>query len=191
MARGSDNIVPQLIIVEGSAPSVTATGTYPGIPSGDQALFIDSADHTVKLVNHSGTVTPVGSGSLTNASAQLASDVTMTTVDTFYDGPSVSLVAGTWLVTATATFVSAAGGAELVTLKAWDGTTAFASTEGQTAAASAPLSMSLVGVVSPGSTTTYKISAAWHAGATMTMKAATPNNGAGNNATTIVAIKIG
>lgn len=62
MARGSDNLFPQILIVEGSAPSVTASGTYPGIPTGDQALFIDSADHLPKLVNHAGAVAVLGGG---------------------------------------------------------------------------------------------------------------------------------
>lgn len=60
----SDNLSPSLLIVEGSAPSQTPSGTYPGIPSGDQRLFIDSADHKLKRVNHSGTVTNLEAGTL-------------------------------------------------------------------------------------------------------------------------------
>jgi hypothetical protein len=52
--RASDNPFASLLVVEGSAP---------GSPSaGDQRLFIDSADHVLKLKDSSGTVTPVGSG---------------------------------------------------------------------------------------------------------------------------------
>lgn len=54
MTLASDNKFPKLIITEGSAPSSPAAG--------DQKLFIDSADHLLKLKNSAGTVTAVGGG---------------------------------------------------------------------------------------------------------------------------------
>jgi hypothetical protein len=50
---------------------------------------------------------------------------------------------------------------------------------------------SLVAVVQPGSTTTYKISSANTFDTSGTVKAAMPENGAGNNATRLVAVKLG
>jgi hypothetical protein len=54
MAIGSDNAFPKLILVEGSAPASPAAGR--------QDLFIDSADHHLKRVNSSGTVTDLEAG---------------------------------------------------------------------------------------------------------------------------------
>lgn len=61
MAKASDNKFPKLIVTEGATPSNPA--------SGDQKLFIDTADHKLKRVNSSGTVTTIegggGGGSIT------------------------------------------------------------------------------------------------------------------------------
>jgi hypothetical protein len=57
MAKASDNQFPKVLITEGAGPSSPA--------SGDQALFIDSADHKLKRKNSSGTVTTIeASGSV-------------------------------------------------------------------------------------------------------------------------------
>jgi hypothetical protein len=61
MGKVSDNANPKLILVEGTTPS--------NPPAGQQKLFIDSADHKLKRLNSSGTVTTVeggGSGSFTS-----------------------------------------------------------------------------------------------------------------------------
>lgn len=55
MTIASDNEFPKLILVEGDTP-VTPS-------SGQQKLFIDSADHKVKRIDASGTVMAVGSSS--------------------------------------------------------------------------------------------------------------------------------
>lgn len=54
MTKASDNAFPSLLITEGSAPSSPSAG--------NQRLFIDVADHLVKVKNSSGTVTSVGGG---------------------------------------------------------------------------------------------------------------------------------
>lgn len=53
MTKASDNLFPKVLIVEGTAPSSPS--------SGDQALFIDSADHKLKRKNSSGAVTTIES----------------------------------------------------------------------------------------------------------------------------------
>jgi hypothetical protein len=51
----SDNPVPSLILVEqASAPSQTPSGEYPGIPSGDDRLYLSSVDHGLYRVDSSG-----------------------------------------------------------------------------------------------------------------------------------------
>lgn len=55
MTKASDNEFPSLLVKEGSAPASPA--------SGDQRIFIDSADHHFKRKNSSGTVTDLESGS--------------------------------------------------------------------------------------------------------------------------------
>lgn len=60
MAKGSDNKFPKVIITEGSVPSSPT--------SGDQKLYIDSADHKLKRVNSGGTVTTIEtSGAISGA----------------------------------------------------------------------------------------------------------------------------
>ena len=52
--KASDNPFASLLVVEGAAPTSPSAG--------DQRLFVDSADHLLKLKNSSGTVTPAGGG---------------------------------------------------------------------------------------------------------------------------------
>jgi hypothetical protein len=54
MTKASDNIFPKVLFLEGSAPSSPS--------SGDQALYVDSADHRVKRKNSGGTVYGVDGG---------------------------------------------------------------------------------------------------------------------------------
>jgi hypothetical protein len=54
MAKASDNPFPSVLVVEGSAPASPSAG--------NQRLFVDTADHKLKRVNSSGTVTTVEGG---------------------------------------------------------------------------------------------------------------------------------
>lgn len=188
MAKGSDNPFPSVLLVESSAPATPS--------SGDQRLFIDIADHTPKLKDSTGAVTALGGGSggsggsLSHASDQLSADVTMASANTFYDGPSVSLAAGTWMLIGGIT-VEEPGAIGFITAKLWDGASAIAaSAESQASSAAWLVPMQLSGIVSPSATTTYKISAACtSAGASI--KAAAPDNGAGNSAAYLYAVKVG
>jgi hypothetical protein len=128
---------------------------------------------------------------LTNSITLKSSDSTMTSNTAFVDGPTVSCVKGTWLLLACCTVVCGTTAGTL-TGKLWDGTTVISSSETRQVASQAS-SITLAGVVSPGSTTSYKMSVATTTGATnaSTLKAAAVNNGAGNNATWITAVRIG
>jgi hypothetical protein len=108
-----------------------------------------------------GTITGSGTlaASLTSSSSALGADVTLTSSSTPSDGPSLSLAAGTWLVIAYAT-VQCTGNTQ-VFARLWDGTTTFAST-GFTLTGGSFLdytNICMSAIVTPGSTTTYKISA--------------------------------
>ena len=133
---------------------------------------------------------------LTTASAQLGSNVTMTNANTWYDGPSVSLAAGTWIVICVLTCTPSTGvsnAAGKATGRLWDGTTTYASTEGNNyigaSGTAGPTPLPMVAIVTPGSTTSYKGSAAATQGGS-TLHAAAPDNGVGNNASTIVAVRL-
>lgn len=120
------------------------------------------------------------------ASAQLASPVTMTSANTFYNGPSVSLAAGTWLIIASVQ-VDLPGAAN-VTVKLWNGTTVYASGEMQVGGGYNQ-QIAIGYIVTLGTTTTVKISVASN-GTGCSILAAAPDNGAGNNASSIFAVTV-
>ena len=120
----------------------------------------------------------------TTASNLLAADVTLTNANTYYDGPSVSLGAGTWLVLGA---ISGDDGvtASIFTAKLWDGSTVWAS--GQ--ANGYDVNIAVGATVALGGTTTVKISVATTS-TSGKIKAATVVNGAGNNASWLTAVQI-
>lgn len=143
---------------------------------------------TISGTSPSATATING---LTNSTNKLSGDVSMTTANTFYDGPSLSLAAGTWMLFGCVLCTCAAFATDF-TGKLWDGTTVIASVQSprNAAAASVTAMLPLSGIVTLGSTTTIKISAAGNNN-TCIMRAAAQVNGAGNNAAYLNAVKIG
>lgn len=179
-------------LLHGSGVPSTTYASGPPVVTTDYAIYQDTATGLMYVWNifTASWVALVGTGAPTSANAKLTADVSMTTANTFYDGPSVSLVAGTWDISATCSFVGRAGGNDNITAKVWDGTTVYSSSEVETTGASGPGATSTPRtIITLASTTTLKVSAATLYGGT-TMKAATLDNGAGNNATQITAIKI-
>jgi hypothetical protein len=128
------------------------------------------------------------SGSLTSQSADLGTGVTMVSANTYYDGPTITLAAGTWLIVGQVTIEDGAGTGGRNTAKLWDGTTVSSSLE-SSAPAGASIGMTLSGIVAPTGSTTYKISAA-SSQASHTIRATAPTNSAGTNASHISAVKI-
>lgn len=166
-----------------------------GLRNTGDMLYRDSTGVTRLVVGSSaqalfgGTVpqwAALPSPSLSYVEAALGGNVTMTNANQYYDGPSVGLTAGTWLLVGTVTLT----GPDNTTAKLWDGTTVEASAETVIdGAISQEGSLSLSGIVVLGSTTTMKISVAGdRAGGTIL--AAAPDNGAGNNASHLRAVKI-
>ena len=133
-----------------------------------------------------------GGGSLTSSQASLATDVQMPTSNTWYDGPSLSLGAGTWLINTHTTLARTATTALTYFNRVTTGTVHYASSsQYQASVANHTVSIGLSAVITLASTTTIKIQSTSNAGATsVLMKAATLANGSGNNATQITAVKI-
>lgn len=148
-----------------------------------------------------GTLTDLGGGTvkytastlsgLSSAEAFLGADVTMTTVNTYYDGPTISLGVGTWLILASMEFTDTASAAHM-TAKLWNGTTVLTSGQTIVVAASYGALMTLTGLrVIASGTEAWKMSGANGTNSTSgRIKAAALLNGAGNNATSIRAIQI-
>lgn len=136
-----------------------------------------------------GTWLPVVLGSsgasLTTVEASLASDVSMSSGGTWYDGPSVSLTTGTWLLVASVT-IRLDSGAYLVG-KLWDGTNVEASGQ-HDAANPTNIQMGLGGNVTVSSTTTWKVS--FVASTSGTIRATTIAQPTGQ-ASKLVGIKVG
>lgn len=128
------------------------------------------------------------STALTSTSSFLGADVAMASANTNYDGPSVSLAAGTWFVVATAALKSPAGACDSM-FRLWDGTTVAATAGGWITGGGFINTSTCAAIVTPGSTTTYKITAQADA-ANAAIAAANINGGGGNKATGIVAVKI-
>ena len=129
---------------------------------------------------------------ITNATAALASDVALSVSNQWYDGPSISLSAGTWLVMAHATHNRAATTAATRFLRITNKTTHYASTsEYHPSVNPNSANLFVAATVVLASTTTIYIQAATSVGSTAELlKAATATNGSGNNATQINAIKL-
>lgn len=148
---------------------------------------------TADLSSREDHVHPAGAVSLpapiTNV---LSADVAMANANQYYDGPAVTLSAGTWLLVGRVLY-DGAGNSTLGTAKLWDGTTVAASAEqGIAGVASAlryiELSLQATVVIASG-TPTWKISVAGN-GSTTAILAAAPTNSAGNNASGLYAIKL-
>lgn len=124
--------------------------------------------------------------------AQLGADVPMPTANTFYDGPSISLGASgeRWLLQGTVT-ISNTDTNNYLTVKLWDGTTVYASTE-VAADGNTIVTASLVGITPALSgAITAKISVAPKTSSVdPVIKAACVDNSAGNNASTLTAVQL-
>lgn len=124
--------------------------------------------------------------------AAVSADVALTTSNTWYDGPSVSLSAGTYFVIVQLQHWRTATTAENIFGRLTNGTTHYAS--GQfyhPSVAGAGSHLTLIAKITLAATTTIKGQLTSSAGAsTSAIKAAMTANGAGNNASQIIAIRL-
>jgi len=121
------------------------------------------------------------------SSNYLTADVTMTSANTPYDGPSLSLVAGTYYLSGQITITAANNGTQ--TVKLWDGSTVISSTQAYQVTNSNN-SISIAGFVTLATTTTIKITAlADFTGAVMRATPTINGTGCTNTASYLLAIK--
>jgi hypothetical protein len=157
-------------------------------PAGETGPKGDKGD-----TGNTGLTGPAGpAGSFVSLTASLGADVQLPSSNTFVDGPSLVLPAGTWLVTGTATFQRNATTAVHWIARLSDGTNHHASSQtyqGSVSGHTASIPLSAIIVLA--AQTTIKLQGAISVGSTTSlMKAATPNAASGNNATRINAVKI-
>jgi hypothetical protein len=128
--------------------------------------------------------------SLSSASAFLASNLTMSAANTWYTGPQVTLASGTWLVMASATIGRTTTTAGNYNIRISNGTTHYASVQQYHASvANNYAALSCNAIITLTASTTIGLYASGTL-ASDVLRADTPNNSSGNNATGIVAVKI-
>ena len=133
--------------------------------------------------------------SLSTAEAGVTSDVSMSAANTFYDGGSVTLAAGTWMIVSNATVESPNNTAFKVTGKIWDGSTVYSAAEGAIGSMGGSskgyVNFSMNSIITLSATTTVKASYTSTA-ASCLLKAAPGDNNSGTNGktTSIRAVRI-
>lgn len=201
-SAGNSRIDRIVLRKDWSAQTVRITriaGTQGGAPSAPAMTQVAGTTWDMPLatalINDAGTILVLDERQFlpltaNTAESSLAADVPMSVINTYYDGPSVVLGPGTWLLTGTVT-VEYGTVNNNVTAKLWNGTTVEASTEAAVhTVAQLQLSLSLSGIVTIASgTETWKISVA-NQRTDGNILAAAPTNGAGNNASFLRAIRI-
>lgn len=156
------------------------TGASLTDPNADRIMFWDDSAGQVtwltagtNLTITGTTIDASGGGGATvaNVDAVLGSDVTIVNANTFYDGPSGSFAAGTWLIAWKIVLspIVSTGQSYEWTAKLWDGTTVHDETgltanEGSGNVSGEQYFLSGCAIVTLGSTTTLKVSAACNRG---------------------------
>lgn len=129
-----------------------------------------------------------GTATNTNSQSFLTGDVTMNSTSTFFDGPSLTIGAGTWLINAGVTCL-ATDGATAFVAKLWNGTTVYAMSEADSRQANLAATVPFSVVVTLSGSTTVKVSASSDS-TNSKMKAQTSRLASGNTATYINAIQL-
>jgi len=193
----------------GTTPTAVLWGSSDQTASGGGSLTVEEVDgsptdsavtkivfpnSTLAIASHVATYTPSGGGgSLSYLQSFLAADVMFAAATTFYDGPTVTLSAGTWWLSGRLMLLDPTGGSGIYSLKLWDGTTVATNYQASGPATGAwlnPAPLQAVVVVASG-TPVWKVSAAWQGGAGANLiKAAGTTNISGNVASVMTAIKI-
>jgi len=125
---------------------------------------------------------------MTTANSTLTSSVLLSSANTYYDGPSVTLAAGTWFVHAFAYFSSvAATPDDLIRMKLCSSTTVYAGSASNDMLAQGR-SMSVSAIITLGAETTIKLSAKCAEAGVVYMY---PSAAETNDGTQINAVKIG
>jgi hypothetical protein len=128
--------------------------------------------------------------SLTSAEGDVAGDVALNNTANYFDGPSVSLTAGTWLLVGAVAVQDTAGIANIAA-KLWNGTTVESSGQVTISAINYGAMIPLAGIVTAAGAETWKISARDVTSTSGKILATTTLVGtSGNNASFLRAVKI-
>lgn len=162
---------------------------------GADAMAADQAAGTASLRTLGTGAAQAAAGNhshpLTTASAFLTLDVTLSVAGIFFDGPSVSLAAGTWVVLIGGTIYRGLGPNNNWVMCLYDGSTTYVQGEFSDDGGSATSSQSnmLAAIVTLGGTTTLKLQVALDS-SPGTLKAAQRLYSQGNFSTWIAALKV-
>ncbi len=122
MTKASDNEFPSVLFDEqASDPSTPAAGFWRAFIKSDGLYIIDDTGAVTGPF-----ATASGGSAPDSAEAVLTSPVTIVNANTFYDGPSLSLAAGSYLIEAEADTSSVAATPTGFTIRIYDGTTVHA-----------------------------------------------------------------
>jgi hypothetical protein len=131
-------------------------------------------------------------GALAHRYATLGSDVSMPSSGTWYNGPSIEITAGTWIINANVTMIRTVTTVTQWVARLFDGTNGIAS--GQVygpSVANHAVQIALTARITVTGTTTITLQGTTNAGnAACLIKAATAVSGSGNHATAITAIRV-
>jgi hypothetical protein len=117
--------------------------------------------------------------------------VTMPVTGTWYNGPAVTLPAGTWLVSASVTFIRTATTSTTWTARIFDGSTVHASGSSYTASVTnVATQIGMTAVVTLSSSTTVTVQGTTSAGANACLMRATTLTGSAPDATQVTAVRI-
>jgi hypothetical protein len=167
--------------------NTTSSQTVDGYASG--IITLTGQNESIEVESDGTNWYVVARASLSSVSNVLSADVTMTTANTAYDGPSVTLPAGRWLLTGAVHITAGSSNAD-ATAKLWDGTTVITSGGGRSSASNIGVTVPVSGIVNPAASTTYKITALTD-DTSAKIRAAIQINGQGNNASYLYAERIG
>lgn len=138
------------------------------------------------------TTTETEYTSLTKETAALGASVALPVSGTWYDGPSVNISAGTWLITATASFNRSTNILTTWEARLYDGANTLASSGVTTPAlVNFAANASLSAVISVTASKTIKLQATTNAGAAACLMLSTTAVYGSAKATTISAVRIG
>ena len=165
------------------------------LPNGNVGIGTQNATQKLEVNGNlkvNGSITATNGINLSSAVIALTTDVPMPTSNTWVNGPSATLSAGTWLVQAHVTFVRAGTGATTWFARISNGSLHYASTQTYSESlAGISRSVTLTAIVTLATTTTVILQGTTNNGvAGAVMKAALTSNGSGNNATQITVIKV-
>jgi hypothetical protein len=157
-AAGGSGAVATDVIFDAKGDLAVGTGADTAskltVGTNNHVLTADSAEAT-------GLKWAAASATISTDQNYITADVTITTNGTYYDGPTLTLAAGTWLLTGSVQILAGSSAARTLEGKLWDGTTTISNSvyvvPGTAAAGHITLHHSAI--VTPAGSTTYKISA--------------------------------